>query len=160
MNLPFSQQVERNFANALEHPFYGFAATPSISQCVDGCPGGFSYMAAVEIGLDANGDRDNSDRPVKGVNDLTKPILSPVDASGVAIRNGIPGSHKTLLDLRLQYVVRLQNQRTAGFFMEVYNALNHVNFGNVIGIRNSSQFGQSVVADTARQMQLGVRYTF
>ena len=28
------------------------------------------------IGLDANGDRDNTDRPVKGINDLTKPILS------------------------------------------------------------------------------------
>jgi hypothetical protein len=112
------------------------------------------------IGLDANGDRDNTDRPVKGVNDLTKPILSPLDANGVAIRNGIPGSHKTLLDLRLQYVVRLQNQRTAGFFWEVYNALNHVNFNNVIGRRDASQFGQSIVADTARQMQLGVRYTF
>ncbi|HEU5254361.1 MAG TPA: carboxypeptidase regulatory-like domain-containing protein, partial [Vicinamibacterales bacterium] len=83
------------------------------------------------IGLDANGDRDNTDRPIKGINDLTKPILSPVDANGVAVRNGIPGSHKTLLDLRLQYVVRLQNQRTAGFFWEVYNALNHVNFNNV-----------------------------
>ena len=112
------------------------------------------------IGLDANGDRDNTDRPIKGVNDLTKPILSAVDSNGVAVRNGIPGSHKTLLDLRLQYVVRLQNQRTAGFFWEVYNALNHVNFNNVIGNRNASQFGQSIVADTARQMQLGVRYTF
>jgi TonB-dependent receptor-like protein len=112
------------------------------------------------VGLDANGDRDNTDRPIKGVNDLTKPILSPLDKNGVAIRNGIPGSHKTLLDLRLQYVVRLQNQRTAGFFWELYNALNHVNFNNVIGNRNASQFGQSIVADTARQMQLGVRYTF
>jgi hypothetical protein len=112
------------------------------------------------VGLDTNGDRDTTDRPVKGVNDLTKPILSPVDSHGVAVRNGIPGSHKTLLDLRLQYVVRLQNQRTAGFFWEVYNALNHVNFNNVIGNRNASQFGQSIVADTARQMQLGVRYTF
>ena len=112
------------------------------------------------IGLDANGDRDNTDRPIKGINDLTKPILSPVDANGVAIRNGISGSHKTLLDLRLQYVVKLQSQRTAGFFWEIYNALNHVNFNNVIGNRNASQFGQSIVADTARQMQLGVRYTF
>ncbi len=112
------------------------------------------------IGLDANGDRDNTDRPIKGVNDLTKPILSAVDSNGVAVRNGIPGSHKTLLDLRLQYVVKLQNQRTAGFFWEVYNALNHTNFNNVIGNRNASSFGQSIVADTARQMQLGVRYTF
>jgi len=54
----------------------------------------------------------------------------------------------------------MQNQRTAGFFLEVYNALNHVNFNNVIGNRNASSFGQSVVADAARQLQLGVRYTF
>ena len=112
------------------------------------------------IGLDANGDRDNTDRPVKGVDDKVKPILSPVDASGMAIRNGIPGAHKTVLDLRLSYVHALSNQRTAGFFWEVYNALNHVNFNNVIGVRNATSFGQSVVADTARFMQLGVRYTF
>jgi len=83
-----------------------------------------------------------------------------VDASGTAIRNGIPGSHKTLLDLRLQYIVKMQNQRTAGFFWELYNALNHANFNNVIGNRLASNFGQSIVADTARQMQIGVRYTF
>jgi hypothetical protein len=112
------------------------------------------------IGLDANGDRDNTDRPVKGVNDLTMPIKSPLDKNGVAVRNGIPGEHKSLLDLRLQYVVTLQRQQTAGFFWEVYNALNTVNFGNVIGNRNASNFGQSTVADTARSMQLGVRYTF
>jgi hypothetical protein len=86
--------------------------------------------------------------------------VSPVDATGVAIRNGISGAHKTLLDLRLQYVVKIQNQRTAGFFWEIYNALNHVNFNNVIGNRNASSFGQSIVADTARSMQIGVRYTF
>jgi hypothetical protein len=112
------------------------------------------------IGLDANGDRDNTDRPIKGINDLTRPILSPVDATGMAIRNGIAGTHKTLLDLRLQYVVKMQGQRTAGFFWEIYNALNHVNFNSVIGNRNASSFGQSIVADTARSMQLGVRYTF
>src|SRR5262245_40581478 len=112
------------------------------------------------VGLDNNGDRDNTDRPVKGVDDKVKPILSPVDASGMAIRNGIPGAHKTVLDLRLSYVHTLRNQRTAGFFWEVYNALNHVNYNNVIGVRNATSFGTSVVADTARFMQLGVRYTF
>ncbi len=112
------------------------------------------------VGLDVNGDRDNTDRPIKGVDDKTRPILSPVDSSGMAVRNGIPGEHKTILDLRLSYIVNLRQQRTAGFFWEVYNALNHVNFNNVIGVRNASSFGQSVVADTARSMQLGVRYTF
>ncbi|HKC58103.1 MAG TPA: TonB-dependent receptor, partial [Vicinamibacterales bacterium] len=112
------------------------------------------------IGLDANGDRDNTDRPVKGIDDRTRPILSAVDASGMAVRNGIPGAHKTILDLRVSYVHTLRDQRTAGFFWEIYNALNHVNFNNVNGLRNASSFGQSIVADQARQMQLGVRYTF
>jgi len=112
------------------------------------------------VGLDANGDRDNTDRPVKGVDDKTRPILSDVDASGMAVRNGIPGTHKTILDMRLSYVHTLSNQRTAGFFLELYNALNHVNFNNVIGVRNASSFGRSVVADAARSMQIGVRYTF
>jgi hypothetical protein len=112
------------------------------------------------IGLDANGDRDNTDRPVKGVDDKTRPILSAVDAQGMAVRNGISGAHKSTLDLRMSYVHTLRDQRTAGFFWEVYNALNTTNFNNVIGVRNASSFGQSVVADTARFMQLGVRYTF
>jgi hypothetical protein len=54
----------------------------------------------------------------------------------------------------------LSNKRTAGFFLELYNALNHVNFNNVIGVRNASSFGRSVVADAARSMQIGVRYAF
>jgi hypothetical protein len=119
-----------------------------------------SRPIAYMIFLDANGDRDNTDRPVKGVNDLTMPIKSPLDKNGMAIRNGIPGEHKSLLDLRLQYVLTLQRQQTAGFFWEVYNVLNTVNFGNVNGNRNASSFNTSTVADTARSMQIGVRYTF
>jgi hypothetical protein len=42
------------------------------------------------IGLDANGDSDNTDRPVKGVDDRTKPILSAVDQRMASRRNGIP----------------------------------------------------------------------
>ena len=118
-------------------------------------------MAVNEIvSLDTNGDRDNTDAR-EGVHDLTRPIVSPVDANGVAVRNGIPGKNKMILDLRLQYVVNLgPDQHTAGFYWEIYNAANRVNFGNPIGDRNSSQFLQSVSADTARSMQLGFRYTF
>ena len=58
--------------------------------------GGFSTGAIVRyysgypineiIGTDINGDRDNNDRPVRGVHDLTRPILSPVDGNGRAVR--------------------------------------------------------------------------
>ena len=114
------------------------------------------------VGVDRNRDRDgaNFDRPVKGLDDATLPIVSPLDANGRAIRNGIKGKDKMLLDLRLQYVYRVQGERTMGFFWEIYNATNRVNFDNQIGARNSTDFLTSIVADEARSMQLGLRYTF
>ncbi|HYR88762.1 MAG TPA: TonB-dependent receptor [Terriglobia bacterium] len=114
------------------------------------------------VGLDANGDRDgtNFDRPVKGRDDSIMPIVSPVDASGMAIRNGIQGRNKMLLDLRLQYVHKVREEQTIGFFWEIYNATNRTNFDNPIGNRRSADFLKSIVADEARSMQLGIRYTF
>ena len=114
------------------------------------------------VGTDVNRDRDgaNFDRPVKGRDDLTLPIVSELDANGMAIRNGIKGTDKMLLDLRLQYIHRIGGERTAGFFWEIYNALNRVNFANPIGTRNSADFLRSITADEARSMQIGVRYTF
>ena len=66
------------------------------------------------VGTDRNGDRDaaNFDRPVKGRDDLTRPIVSKLDSTGTAIRNGIKGTDKMLLDLRLQYVHRISGERT------------------------------------------------
>jgi hypothetical protein len=78
----------------------------------------------------------------------------------MAIRNGIEGKDKMLLDLRLQYVHRIRGERTAGVFWEIYNALNRVNFANPIGARNSADFLRSITADEARSMQIGLRYTF
>ncbi len=112
------------------------------------------------VGLDANrdGDGTNFDRPVKGRDDATRPILSPVDASGQALRNALKGSNKMLVDMRLQYVPG--GRRTVGFYWEIYNLTNRANFNNPVGNRRSSNFLKAVVADEARSMQLGVRYTF
>ena len=114
------------------------------------------------LGRDANLDRDvaSFDRPVKGRDDLVMPIVSEVDATGLAIRNGIEGRNKVLLDLRLQYVYRMAGAQTMGFYWELYNALNRTNFGNPVGDRRSEFFMQSIVADLPRTMQFGVRYTF
>jgi hypothetical protein len=112
------------------------------------------------VGVDANRDQDNTDRPVRGRDDATRPILSNVDASGMAIRNGIEGSDKMLLNLRLQYVVRPGAAQTVGFYAEIYNAIDRVNFDNPITNRRSSNFNTTTVADEPRTMQLGVRYTF
>jgi hypothetical protein len=107
-----------------------------------------------------NGDRDNNDRPVRGVHDLTMPILSPLDENGRAIRNGIDGNSTTLVDLQLQYVFRLQQRQSIGLFAEIYNLFNTENLGNPTGNRNNRNFMVPVEAGAMRSAQLGVRYTF
>ena len=118
------------------------------------------YPINETVGSDANGDGTaNNDRPTRGVNDLTLPIVSPLDSRGVAIRNGIDGERKTILDGRFQYVHRVGRYQ-AGFFLEVYNLTNHTNFGNPTGARNSAQFLKTIVADNPRTAQLGFRLLF
>ena len=112
------------------------------------------------VGVDVDGDQDNRDRPVRGRDDKTLPIVSPLDASGVAIRNGIPGNDKMLLNLRLQYVLRQRAAHALGFYCEVYNVMNRVNFDNPVMDRRSPFFNTPVVADEARSTQLGLRYSF
>jgi hypothetical protein len=117
------------------------------------------YPINETIGSDVNGDGINNDRPVRGRDDLTRPIVSEVDASGMAVRNGIDGENKILLDARAQYIWRMQRMQ-AGIFLEVYNLTNHANFGNPSGARNSSFFLVPIVADDPATAQIGVRLTF
>jgi hypothetical protein len=118
------------------------------------------YPITEIVGTDANGDRDNFERPVRGVHDATRPIVSAVDSNGRAIRNGIDGEEQAILDLRLQYVFNLPRAQTAGFFFEVYNATNRINYGNPTGNRRSGNFLVPTVAGDMARVQLGVRYTF
>jgi hypothetical protein len=97
---------------------------------------------------------------VRGVHDATRPIVSTVDSNGRAIRNGIDGEEQAILDLRLQYVFDLPRTQTAGFFFEVYNAANRINYGNPTGNRRSGNFLVPTVAGDMARVQLGVRYTF
>ena len=118
------------------------------------------YPINETTGTDANGDgTSNNDRPTKGVNDLTLPIVSALDSRGVAIRNGLEGQKKTILDGRFQYVQRLGRYQ-AGFFLEVYNLTNHNNFGDPTGARNSAFFMKTIVADNPRTAQLRFRLLF
>lgn len=118
------------------------------------------YPINETIGQDVNGDRDNNERPVAGVHDRTRPIVSELDGNGRAIRNGIDGESQTLLDAQVQYVVKLPREQTIGFFWEIYNVFNKINYANPTGNRNSSNFLIPVEAGTMRSMQLGFRYTF
>ena len=124
------------------------------------------YPISETVGSDVNQDGTNNDRPTKGVNDLVvlpsgKPgtILSDVDSRGVAVRNGIDGERKVILDGRVQYIHRIGRYQ-AGFFLEIYNLTNHANFGDPTGNRNSAQFMQTIVADNPRTAQIGLRLTF
>ena len=74
--------------------------------------------------------------------------------------NGMKGSNKALLNLRLQYVVRPSTAKSVGFFAEIHNATNRVNFDNPITNRRSPNFNRTTIADEPLMMQLGVRYTF
>jgi outer membrane receptor protein involved in Fe transport len=118
------------------------------------------YPINETVGTDVNADRDTNDRPVRGVHDATRPIVSDVDATGTAVRNGIDGESAKNLDLQVQYVFNLPANQTFGLFWETYNALNWINYGNPTGNRNSSRFLVPEEAGPMRSMQLGVRYTF
>jgi outer membrane receptor protein involved in Fe transport len=117
------------------------------------------YPINETTGVDSNLDGTNNDRPVKGRDDLTMPIRSPLDATGMAIRNGMDGQSKLILDGRVQYIWRLTHTQ-AGVFLEIYNLTNHTNFGDPTGARNSANFMIPIVADNPRTAQIGFRLTF
>jgi Carboxypeptidase regulatory-like domain len=117
------------------------------------------YPVNETTGVDTNGDGTTNDRPVKGRDDASIPIRSAVDANGMAIRNGLDGESKLILDGRVQYIWRVQHYQ-AGVFLEIYNLTNHSNFGDPTGARNSRNFMIPIVADNPRTAQLGFRLTF
>jgi hypothetical protein len=117
------------------------------------------YPINETVGSDTNGDGTNNDRPRAGVDDLTRPIESALDSRGVAVRNGIQGERKIILDSRFQYIRRI-NRIEAGLFLEIYNLTNHDNFGNPTGTRTSNLFLIRSVADNPRTAQIGFRMTF
>jgi hypothetical protein len=122
---------------------------------------GYPINETIGAPSDRNGNGVNNERPIAGIDDLTLPILSPLDANGEAVRNGIEGNKTVLLDGRFQYIWDV-SRFEAGLFWEIYNLLNKDNFGNPTGTRNSSNFRDRIptTVGARRSMQLGVRVTF
>ena len=114
------------------------------------------------VGDDVNNDLDNFDRPTKGRDDRTSPILSEVDARGYAIHNTMPGHSDFLaLNLRVQYELPLGAMaRRLGVYWELYNLTNRNNFGNPFNERTSTLFNELTSVGAPRTMQLGLRYEF
>jgi outer membrane receptor protein involved in Fe transport len=113
------------------------------------------------VGSDVNGDADNNDRPIRGINDLTLPIRSELDGAGRAVINGLTGPGSFLVDMSVRYSVPLK----AGFdsldlFYDIFNVLNRENLVAPSGNRSSQTFMIPTAAQFARQMQFGIRVRF
>jgi hypothetical protein len=113
------------------------------------------------VGSDVNGDGDNNDRPIRGINDLVIPIRSEVDGAGRAVINGLDGPGSFLIDMSFRYSVPLK----AGFdsldlFYDIFNLFNRENLVAPTGNRSSSVFMIPTAAQFARQMQFGIRVRF
>ena len=113
------------------------------------------------VGSDINGDGDNNDRPIRGINDLVIPIRSELDGAGRAVINGLTGPESFLIDMSFRYSIPLK----AGFdsldlFYDIFNVFNRENLVAPSGNRSSSTFMIPTAAQFARQMQFGIRVRF
>jgi hypothetical protein len=114
------------------------------------------------VGTDVNGDNDNNDRPIAGINDLVIPIRSALDSQGRAVINGLTGPNSVLVDMSLRYQIPLGNNNRRGLdlFYDMFNVLNRANLVNPTGNRASALFMIPTAAQFPRQMQMGVRLRF
>jgi hypothetical protein len=113
------------------------------------------------VGRDVNGDLDNTDRPIRGIDDLTLPIQSEVDDQGRAVINGIEGPGSFGLDMSFRYQIPIGVALdTIDLFYDIFNLTNRENLVPPTGNRRSATFLIPTAARFARQMQFGVRVRF
>jgi hypothetical protein len=113
------------------------------------------------VGRDVNGDLDNHDRPIAGIDDLVRPIVSEVDGLGRAIPFGIRGPESVTVDLSVRYQLPLGKAfDSLDFFFDMFNIANRLNEVAPTGNRQSPNFLVATSANFPRQSQLGVRLRF
>lgn len=113
------------------------------------------------VGTDVNRDNDNNDRPIRGINDLTRPIQSEVDDQGRAVINGLDGPGSQLIDISFRYQLPFnRGVDSLDLFYDIFNVLNRTNFVPPTGNRASANFMIPTAAQFPRQMQFGVRVRF
>jgi hypothetical protein len=113
------------------------------------------------VGRDVNGDLDNTDRPIRGVDDLTIPIRSDVDSAGRAVINGLEGPGSFGLDMSVRYQIPIGVALdSVDLFYDIFNLTNRENLVPPTGNRRSAVFMVPTAARFARQMQFGVRVRF
>jgi hypothetical protein len=113
------------------------------------------------VGRDVNGDLDNNDRPIRGIDDLVRPIQSEVDSAGRAVINGLDGPGSFLVDMSIRYQIRLGGGFDShDLFYDIFNILNRTNYVPPTGNRASAAFMVPTAAQFPRQMQFGIRVRF
>jgi Carboxypeptidase regulatory-like domain/TonB dependent receptor/TonB-dependent Receptor Plug Domain len=114
------------------------------------------------VGRDVNGDLDNNDRPIRGIDDLTIPIRSDLDDQGRAVPFGIRGPGSFTTDLSIRYQLALPGGRldSLDFFVDFFNIFNRLNEVAPTGNRSSPNFMIATAAQFPRQSQLGIRLRF
>jgi len=113
------------------------------------------------VGRDVNGDTENNDRPIRGIDDATRPILSEVDSAGRAVINGLEGPGSFLIDLSVRYSIPLAaGLDSVDLFYDVFNVANRGNLVPPTGNRQSAVFMVPTAAQFPRQMQFGIRVRF
>jgi hypothetical protein len=113
------------------------------------------------VGRDVNGDNDPTDRPIRGIDDLTMPIRSEVDSQGRAVINGLRGPGSFLIDMSFRYQIPLGGGfESLDLFYDIFNLINRENLIAPTGNRASAVFMVPTAAQFPRQMQFGIRARF
>ncbi|MGB6687976.1 MAG: carboxypeptidase regulatory-like domain-containing protein [Terracidiphilus sp.] len=124
----------------------------------------------ITTGTDANGDGDFNDRPSyasatgPGVYSTPFGLLTTNTVNGNVPRNigTMPATVHLDTNLSRSFALRggKDHPRTFTFSARSENLLNHTNVTAVNTILSSGAVGQPVTADTARRVELGVRFAF
>jgi hypothetical protein len=88
--------------------------------------------------------------------DRTAYVVPPVGTQGTAGRNTVRGPGTQRVDFSITRRVSLGGPRLE-FRAEIFNLLNHANFGNPDGNISNPTAGMITTADDARSMQFGIR---
>ena len=124
----------------------------------------------ITTGTDANGDGDFNDRPSyasgpgPGAYNTQFGLLTINTVNGNVPRNigTMPGTVHLDTNLSRSFTLpgNKENPRTFTFSLRSANLLNHTNVTAVNTILSSGAVGRPVTADTARRIELGLRFAF
>jgi hypothetical protein len=108
-----------------------------------------------------NGNLPRGERNISRWFDVSAFTLAPSFVNGNAGRNILIGPGLQNLDFALFKNFRIREQMGLQFRWELFNALNHANFGFPAATINvPATVGQISSAATGRQMQFGLKFTF